>query len=167
MILKYNASLNADEARKLRGVIQYTSNTQIIAATILSIPKLKSEILNQMNLSIGKRPEMMRNKIHGNVSVLMKKTRKDLDVLKLTDMVDEMAVMFPELCTLLAHIMLPQEDLDNTEKVDKILPKLAMIYAIMMQNRNHELSALQRVISLFLMDCVVDQKVRIIFLLFI
>ena len=47
---------------------------------------------------------------------------------------------------------------------EKVLPRIGLVYGILMQSRNMELSRIQRMISLLLFDNIADQKV--IYLLF-
>ena len=157
--LNQKGVLLPDEAAKLRAIVDAATCTQLIAATVISIPCLKAAVMNQLCLDIGHRPGMLRNRVHGNVSVLMRKDRKDLEKINPEMIVKEMTTFFPELCAMLVHVLVPQKDLQAPGVLQKHLPRLAMVYAILMQGRNHELSALQRVTSLFLMDSVVDQKV--------
>jgi hypothetical protein len=44
-------------------------------------------------------------------------------------------------------------------KITSIIPRLGMIYGIVAQGRNHELSKVQRIMSVNLADNIADQKV--------
>ena len=145
--------------KHLRAFVDYSSNPRLIAAAIVSVPKIKNEVINQIFRTLGAKPKDMRNKVHGFISVLNRKNRTDLDTFSLENLFREFYRLFPEIVQVLLHIMLPQEDLSKGQKIEAVIPRLAMIYAIAMQTRNHELSALQRVMSMCLLDNVVDQKV--------
>ena len=90
----------------------------------------------------------MGRRKHGDLSVLMKKQRKDLENFNTSDIVGELLLIFPELVLLLVHMMLPENNLNEQDKIDKIMKKLATVRAIVMQTKNIELSAMQRVVSL-------------------
>ena len=81
-ILSQSGRLSAEEYRKVKGGVSYTSNVKYIAAMALSGPRLKSELLNQLHLTIGVRPENMKytDSEHGYVSVLMSKNPQGLRI---------------------------------------------------------------------------------------
>ena len=162
---KKEATLTKKESSKLKTIANYTRNTELIAATLLSIPSLRSELLNQLFRTIGERPKLMTNRIHGEISVLMKKNREHLKNFKIVNIINEMLARFPELVILLLRLMIPDKSMTDHSKIEVVLPKLAMIYSIVMQTRHRDLSAMQRVVSLCLMDNVVDQKVKPILIL--
>lgn len=55
--------------------------------------------------------------------------------------------------------MLRPEDLRCFTKAQSVLPKVAVIYGIIAQARNVELSHVQRVMSMVLVDNICDQNV--------
>ncbi|CAC5410860.1 unnamed protein product [Mytilus coruscus] len=55
-------------------------------------------------------------------------------------------------------MFLTPEEMENKEKIEGIIPRIGMVYSMLMQGRNKELSRIQRVTSLFLFDNICDQK---------
>ena len=147
-ILKTNGPLRKSESSKLKAVVNFTTSSELVAAAVLSIPRMKAEILNQLFRTMNKRAKFMGRRKHGDLSVLIKKQRKDLENFNTSDIVGEMLLIFPELVLLLVHMMLPENNLNEQDKIDKIMKKLATVRAIVMQTKNIELSAMQRVVSL-------------------
>ena len=72
-ILKTNSPLMKSESSKLKAVVNYTTSSELVAAAVLSIPRIKAEILNQLFLTMNKRAKFMGRRKHGDLSVLMKK----------------------------------------------------------------------------------------------
>ena len=103
----------------------------------------------------------MRNRKHGFVSVLMKKDFEALQTLSFHDVIHEMINKMPELLRFLIVIMLPKKKRNSNEAKAAIVPKLAMIYAIIMQNHCHELSRMQRINAMLLADDIADQGVSV------
>ena len=101
----------------------------------------------------------LRNKEHGKVSVLMCKGYQEMASFSIDAVVEEMVTLFPELCLLL-RAMMSSPQADDTE-LSQITPRVGMIYVIIMQTRNHELSLMQRMLSMILSDNLCDQKVSI------
>lgn len=98
----------------------------------------------------------MLNKKKGFVSVLMEKDFKALETVKFEDVLIEFQEKFPELLDMIVAIMLPKDE----TLIANVVPLLAMIYGIIMQTRHHELSRMQRVVSMCLADNICDQSVR-------
>ncbi|CAG2238691.1 unnamed protein product [Mytilus edulis] len=97
----------------------------------------------------------MLNKKKGFVSVLMEKDFKALETVKFEDVLIEFQEKFPELLDMIVAIMLPKDE----TSIANVVPRLAMIYGIIMQTRHHELSRMQRVVSMCLADNICDQSV--------
>ena len=89
----------------------------------------------------------------------MKKDAQDLRTTSWTKIMQEMVTKFPFLLYMIFSVMLPPEHRSMYTKVQKVIPKICLIYGIMMQCRNAELSRVQRIISMLLMDNICDQKV--------
>ena len=66
---------------------------------------------------------------------------------------------YPELVEILVKIMLGPGARRNAVKVQQLIPKLATVYGIVLQHRNHELSRIQRLVGCLFADNVVEQKV--------
>ena len=98
-------------------------------------------------------PEMTKR---GNAasSILARKTSTDLSAFSWKKIVDEMRSKFPALFVILCGIMLGVNGSYQT-----ILPQLGMIYGLAMKTRNHELSLVQRMVSVCMYDNVSDAQV--------
>lgn len=93
------------------------------------------------------------------IGILMKNTDQSVKNSQWCEIVTEFQKKFPEIFSLVISIMLRPEDLRCFTKVQSVLPKVAMIYGIIAQARNVELSHVQRVMSMVLVDNICDQKV--------
>ncbi|XP_071127588.1 uncharacterized protein [Mytilus edulis] len=89
----------------------------------------------------------------------MEKGPESLEELNFEKVIEEMKQKFPEVLQILICIMLPKEKRSSEIALANILPRLAMIYGMMMQSRYHELSRIQRVIAMCLADNICDQSV--------
>ncbi|XP_076116728.1 uncharacterized protein LOC143084203 [Mytilus galloprovincialis] len=147
--------LTPKECLNLLSVIK-TGNIKSISTQILSVSALKKQIITDVINVVGKRPEQMLNKKKGFVSVLMEKDFKALETVKFEDVLIEFQEKFPELLDMIVAIMLPKDE----TSIANVVPRLAMIYGIVMQTRHHELSRMQRVVSMCLADNICDQSVR-------
>ncbi len=93
---------------------------------------------------------------HGKISVLC--SRSSGDELKMnrllqfswSTIVDEFRKEFPQLFYLLVGLMAP--DLEKPDFVRSILPRIAVIYGIVLQTRANDMSFLQRMVSLVLLN---------------
>jgi len=101
----------------------------------------------------------MLNKKHGFVSTLMNKKFDDLVSFSWSDFVLKESEQFPLLMKLLLCMMIPFNVRNMESKITSIIPRLGMIYGIVAQGRNHELSKVQRIMSVNLADNIADQKV--------
>lgn len=75
-------------------------------------------------------------------------------------------VKFPTVFSLILTMFLTPQDMENKDKIEAIIPRIGMVYSMLMQGRNKELSRIQRITSLFLFDNICDQKVNKCFILF-
>ena len=82
-----------------------------------------------------------------------------LDSFNWADIVVEMQHTFPMFLKLAIGIMLPKENRTNASEIQKILPRLGMIYAICIQNRVHYLSLVQRMMAAILTEGLCDVRV--------
>ncbi|VDH98438.1 Hypothetical predicted protein [Mytilus galloprovincialis] len=146
----------------LRHTMSTTRNTKNMSSIIMSIEPLREAILDNISNSVGDRPNEMRNKKKGYTSYLMEKGPESLEELNFEKVIEEMKQKFPEVLQILICIMLPKEKRSSEIALANILPRLAMIYGMMMQSRYHELSSIQRVIAMCLADNICDQSVSII-----
>lgn len=91
----------------------------------------------------------------------MQKSFDSLKKFNLFNVIDEFKTQFPDLMAQILAIMMKQENNVLYTEMEKVIPRLATIYGIMMQTRNKELSLIQRVNSLLLFDNICDRKVTI------
>jgi hypothetical protein len=103
----------------------------------------------------------MGNKKLGFVSSLMHKDYDSLQDFSWDTVVGEAFTKFPLLMKMMTGIMLPKEKLVDVLAVKDSLPRLGMVYSILLQGRRHELSAVQRIMSMNLFENICDQKVFI------
>lgn len=154
--------LTSKECLQLQ-LISKTKDIKSISSQILSVSALKKQLVTDISNALGKRPEQMLNKKKGFVSVLMEKDFKSLETVKFEDIILEFQDKFPELLEMILALMLPK---DQTA-IANVIPRLAMIYGIIMQTRHHELSRMQRIISMCLADNICDQSVRTLIINFV
>ena len=75
--------------------------------------------------------------------------------------VNEMMVLFPSLFHLISDVLITKVDAHSFDKIRKIIPRIGMIYSLVVQGKLMALSRVQRVISMILVDNICDQKVNI------
>ena len=90
----------------------------------------------------------------------MKKNFEDLKSISFVEIIDEMRQKIPFLYNIIMSIALPQNQLVSTVHVNRIAPRLAMCYGIIMQSGFHEMSLMQRLTSLILLSSLADKKVK-------
>ena len=151
LTLKQRASLNL-------GMKDETSASSVATAA-LSVPPVRDAIVSSLADELATRPDSMQNVKHGKVSVLMRKDYNDMTHTHMTDIVDEFMTEFPELFRLVLSIIHGHKDL-TSETLRTLIPRLGMIYSILMQTRIPSLSRLQRVLTMALGDQICNQKVR-------
>ena len=93
------------------------------------------------------------------VSILMKKNYSDIINFDWYGVVEEFLKTFPELFYLVLSAMITPYDAKLYSNVENFIPKLGIIYGILMNSKFSELSLIQRLISLLLVDNICDQKV--------
>ena len=153
--------LNLYQQAKLKLTLCRTKNIKKIVSAFMSSSNIRQAVLDDISVQLGKIPSTMRNKKHGFVSILMKKDPTSLQSVNLGHVVQEMNAKFPELLQILLHIMVPENKLEDDAARANLIPKLALIYGILMQSRHHELSLMQRLVAMTLADNICDQAVRI------
>ena len=101
-------------------------------------------------------------KVHGptlQVSVLMKKKFEDLESFTFAEVVTEFMDRNHNLFRLVLVSMLPSNKLLSLQRIQEILPRIGLVYGVIMQTNFQELSAVQTVMSMTLEDNIVDRKV--------
>ena len=144
------------------GVKAQTSASHV-AKVALSVLPVRDAIVNVLTDELAIKPDSMQNVKHGKVSVLMRKDFNDMTHTSMCDVVEEFIAEFPELFRLVLSIMHGQKDL-TSETLRTLIPRLGMIYSIMMQTRIPSLSRLQRVLTMALADQICNQKVSKVFI---
>lgn len=152
--------ITREEAAEIIAAVNKRS-TLVIAETIVHNVPLRRAIVNILGQRISKKPDDMRSKKRGKSSVTLKTSFNDLRKHSWYDYVSELSTEFPEILILMINLMLPMRFGMSLEgvAVDRIVPKLGMVYAMMMNCRYNRFNAAQTVISCILMDNVVDSKV--------
>ena len=128
-----------------------------IAASVLSVPTVRSAVVQRLTEEISAVTGKMKNRKRGKLSTLM---RKDFDAMQncsLVEVVEEFHIKLPELFRLILGAMV-RKNLDS-ETLRPLIPRLAMVYSILMQSRCPTLSRIQRVMSMSLADQICNQKV--------
>jgi len=126
---------------------------------ILTSPVLQDLVTLTTMTSESVTRNSMGNRKHGYVSKLMMKGYSELVDFDWMEVVDEAFAKFPQLMQLALGLCLKEQNLDSLDTLRHVVPKLGMVYAILMQEANQELSRVQRLLSLVLYDNICDQKV--------
>lgn len=103
----------------------------------------------------------MGGKKLGFVSQLMKKDVHDMKTSRWMDILKEFRSLFPDLFAIIMCILLDKDKISLYTQLQVVIPRISLIYGILMQTRNQSLSRIQRITSLLLLDNICDQKVRI------
>ena len=151
-----NNHSNQEEKSILINVIQNDNN---IYGALMKMDNFRNGVISELCLEIDSSISTMGNRKLLFVSELMKKDVSSLKSLEWSKIIKEMMEKLPVLCTLLFSTMLPPQQRSCYTKIEKVIPKAAFVYAILMQSRNIELSRVQRMVSMLLMDNICDQKV--------
>lgn len=93
----------------------------------------------------------------------MEKKFENLKDINWYSIVEELLTFFPELFVCLLSILLEPHEMSSYTHIQRVVPRLGMVYAIIMQGRNKELSFVQRMMSLLLFDNICDQKVYLFY----
>ena len=135
-----------------------TGDTEQICSTILSIDSVRRQLINKLTMENDAISSGMTNRKY-NTSVLIKKSHKDLKFFNWVDVVDEFKQTFPDILCQLLSLMLKRESQSLYTKLEKAVPRLGLIYGILMQGRHQELSLIQRLNSSLLFNSICDVKV--------
>ena len=126
---------------------------------VLKIASLKEHILSELTTSVGQRPATLGRRKLGKLSILMQKGYCDMTDFDTRKVVHEFKTEFPEVYEMVLAVMLPKEKHGQKESYEEIIPRLSMLYGLLMQTRNQELSLVQHVVTMCLNDNICDQKV--------
>lgn len=132
---------------------------------ILSCETLRESIINSMGKEYGKKTayEMGKRK-KGAVSVLMKKEQEDLEAFDWLPVINEASEIFPDLVQLMISLSFKPSNLESLPSIKEMVPRLGLIYSILAQSSNIELSAVQRLMSFIIFNQRCDARVNIPFL---
>ncbi|XP_061184242.1 uncharacterized protein LOC133192263 [Saccostrea echinata] len=151
-------NLTEDECTSLLNACQ-TKSLHKLSAVIIENENLKKAVIRLLMKNVDYSSRSLNNRKHSFVSKLMKKSVDDLKSSQWIEVVTEFQSKFPHVFSLIVSMMLRSEDLPCFTKIQSVIPRLAMVYGIIAQTRNVELSHTQRVISMLLFDNICDQKV--------
>ena len=153
-----NQCISNDDLVALQKSCQQKDVNSLVSC-IFSSSTLRQAVVNRQKLDIQNTAAKLNRRKHFYVSELMKKTFQDLKHLDWNKIVGEMQEMFPDLFVQLLGMMLDDHDISSYTSIQKVIPRLGLVYGILMQGRNMELSIIQRTMSMLLFDHICDQKV--------
>lgn len=137
--------------------------TNKIASNILSIECIKKNIIHHLSQESRQTAQHMNRRKHFYVSQLMEKKIENLKDINWYSIVEELLTFFPELFVCLLSILLEPHKMSSYTHIQRVVPRLGMVYAILIQGRNKELSLVQRMMSLLLFDNILYQKVYLFY----
>ncbi len=134
-----------------------TMNMYSVVSCLLSMNNIRSAIVHQLMKEIMSVMSVSGNRKHGDVSYLMKKDFANLKSFNWHSVVDEAARKCPVLVDLAVALSLSKADMERVDAQNSLFPKLGLVYSILANARNRELSKTQRVVSMLLYDNICDQ----------
>jgi hypothetical protein len=90
----------------------------------------------------------------------MEKDYINLKMFDWNELLTEIVNKAPYFAKFAIAMMLKPEDWLNVEKLEGVKYRICVVYAILMQGRMRELSRVQRIISMLLLDSVCEEKVH-------
>lgn len=91
--------------------------------------------------------------------MLMRKNYDDMKAFNFVNIVDEIRCKVPFLFKLLRALLDVDGKCSSEADNEKLYPRLTMCYSIIMQQSCHELSLMQRMTSVVLLDSIAEKKV--------
>jgi hypothetical protein len=146
-------SISASHRAELLGTILHGSADDI-AKKVMDISPIR-EAINRILLSDLNSSAV---NVTNNKSVLFKKSFDELNTFQWNDIVDECVSSQPMLADIILTIM-TRQTVTTDNITEDLVPKLGLLYAIMMQERYHKLSLVQRVLAIALKDEQTHEKV--------
>ena len=116
-------------------VDRFTTQSQILAASLCNSADLSGKLILNNNSYTA------------------------LENFNVSDIAKEFLLVLPGLYHIVQKLLVKGGDLSKKEAVANAIPKLAAIYSIIMQSRNHMNSLFQRVVSVTLFHSLAEQKV--------
>ena len=133
-----------------------------VASSVLSMPPLRDAIVDKLSVQLSGTPETMRNRKHGKISLLMRKGYDDMRNTNLVEIVREFQQEFPDLFRFVLSVMKGPKPLTPSD-IQTLIPRIAMVYSIMLQTRVPDLSRVQRILTMALGEQICNQKVSVLF----
>ncbi len=122
---------------------------------VMSIPALRNGCVEILAKDNNRMAVTMNGRKH-NKSELMKKDFESLRTVDFDNIVSEFKCKFPELFQQVTRLMNCTE---NEVAYQKAIPRLTMVYSIIMFTRNQELSKVQRLMSVCYNESLCEQSV--------
>lgn len=138
------------------------SDATTIADCIFKIPALKLAVQNRFLFDIEK--SAASKCVRSKLSYLFPKDYHSLRDFSFKELFSELMEKQPFLLKCLLAVSVPTTKMEvcsSTEYLEGLIPKLSFIYSSLMAVRFHELSRLQKTLSIVLMDEHVHEKVCI------
>ncbi|CAC5417451.1 unnamed protein product [Mytilus coruscus] len=134
-----------------------TGNLAVFVEKLLGIPNIYQLIVVNLVKHEKATAASMGHTKKGFVSVLMQKDLEKMEKLNWNEIVNEFLHKFPTVFKLIIGIMLPESE--NYKQLISCLPRIGLLYSLILQARHPGLSLIQRTVSMLLMDNICDQKV--------
>lgn len=142
-----------DRADLLNTILHGNAND--IASKVMMINETRKALEKMFKDDLDSDAALITN----NKSVLYRKSFEDLQSFQWGDIVSEMIEKQPTLANILLAVM--SKKMVTIENLPEILvPKLGLLYSILMQERYHSLSLVQRVLAVVLKDEQTHEKVK-------
>lgn len=148
---QYRVISDAEKAR-LIDVLCYGSSRQFARALMSS--SLKEEVKSLFIYDI----EMDARECSSKSSILCHKQYKDLKEFQWSDILKELVSRQSTLAEVLLAVALPTGKIGNTKPIEALCPVVGTIYGMLMMQRFHQLSAVQRFITATLANEQTHQK---------
>jgi len=148
---------NQDRAELLHCVLYTDAAT--IAETILQINSIKMAVKNSILMDIEK--SASQKCVRSDNSYLFQKDYPNLKEFDFHKLVAEIATCQPFLLESLLAVSIPISRVGSIKLIQDLIPRLGLVYSLLMSFRFHELSRLQRVLTVVLLDECVHEKVII------
>ncbi|XP_071791247.1 uncharacterized protein [Asterias amurensis] len=123
-----------------------------IAEAVLKMPKLRAQIMACLMSDVSNALTRISNRKRGNLSCLKPKGFEDNMNFDWNSVIREMDVVSPELLKLcMAMLFKPDKtQLNSVRMAKETIPKIGVVFAVLVQGRFRELTKVQRIISLVL-----------------
>ncbi|KAL3836462.1 hypothetical protein ACJMK2_021894 [Sinanodonta woodiana] len=146
---------NQDRAELLHCVLYTDAAT--IAETMLNIESIKMAVKNSILMDIEK--SASQKCIRSDNSYLFQMDYQNLKEFDFHKLVVEIATCQPYLLASLLAVSVPTSRVGSIKSIQDLIPRLLLVYSLLMSYRFHELSRLQRVLTVVLLDECVHEKV--------